>query len=279
MACTDCFKGFLRTDKQPTGTEATIYGLPTYVSHPPTDSLAKGIIVFVPDAYGWEFINNRLLCDTYAASGFRVYLPDFMEGVSSPVYLLPILDRLTSMSSFRDWIYKPYDIFWFVYGLVPFFWRNMPNTSHPRVTKFLERIRTAPTVEDKGLKVGVAGFCWGGKHVIMLTHKDEAHLIDSVFTAHPSALNLPSDIDNVHKSVSVAVGSKDNWLSPEQVVQVQKTLRKLENEVDGMRSEVVVYPGASHGFSVRIDFRNAEQLEQSQQAERQAIQWFERTLR
>lgn len=46
----------------------------------------KGIIVIVPDAFGWEFVNNRILADHYASAGdYLVYLPDFMDGQWSNV--------------------------------------------------------------------------------------------------------------------------------------------------------------------------------------------------
>lgn len=78
--CADCFKGTIATGK-PTGTTATIHGLPTYVAYPDNDTTPKGIVVMIPDAFGWDFVNNRLLCDSYAKKGnFLVYLPDFMDG-------------------------------------------------------------------------------------------------------------------------------------------------------------------------------------------------------
>lgn len=42
----------------------------------------RGIIIIVPDAFGWEFVNNRILADNYAEKGkYLVYLPDFMNGM------------------------------------------------------------------------------------------------------------------------------------------------------------------------------------------------------
>lgn len=82
MACSNCFRGGIST-AEPTGTENTIHGLPTYVARPPDDVIPKGIVVFIPDAFGWAFVNNRALCDRYAKDGgFLVYLPEFMNGNS-----------------------------------------------------------------------------------------------------------------------------------------------------------------------------------------------------
>lgn len=78
--CVDCFTGAIR-EGTPTGTTSTIHDLPTYVARPAEGVTPKGLIVMIPDAFGWEFVNNRLLCDEYARKGeFLVYLPDFMDG-------------------------------------------------------------------------------------------------------------------------------------------------------------------------------------------------------
>lgn len=86
MSCPDCFKGSERIDSTPTGKVTTLYGLPTYIAEPSEGRSAKGIVVIIPDAFGWEFVNNRLMVDEYARTGdFTVFLPDFMNGT----YCLP----------------------------------------------------------------------------------------------------------------------------------------------------------------------------------------------
>jgi hypothetical protein len=81
MSCPTCFQGVTRQDRKPSGHTASIYGRETYIADPPDGHQAKGIIVIIPDAFGWEFANNRLLVDAYARQGdFKVYMPDFMDG-------------------------------------------------------------------------------------------------------------------------------------------------------------------------------------------------------
>jgi hypothetical protein len=66
---------------KPGGKVTTIHGLQTYVAAPPDGVTPKGVIVIISDAFGWDFINNRILSDNYAGNGgFIVYLPDFMNG-------------------------------------------------------------------------------------------------------------------------------------------------------------------------------------------------------
>lgn len=105
-----------------------VHGRSTYVATPPGGVQASAIVVIVPDAFGWEFVNNRLLADQYARRGnFLVYLPDFMDGRSAPLWTLvsvsEVLDltsgiktdiqtqnsltRITNNDSFSDWIWKP----------------------------------------------------------------------------------------------------------------------------------------------------------------------------
>ena len=85
MSCAACFQGMERTDAQPTGQTTKLHGLDCYVASPPNGRASQGIIVIVPDAFGWDFVNNRLLADEYARQGsFTVYLPDVMGGEYHP---------------------------------------------------------------------------------------------------------------------------------------------------------------------------------------------------
>lgn len=81
MACADCFTGSVH-EGQPRGTTTNVYGLNAYVVEPTDGRPTRGIIVITPDAFGWEFVNNRILADHYADKGdYKVYIPDFMKGM------------------------------------------------------------------------------------------------------------------------------------------------------------------------------------------------------
>lgn len=81
MSCPDCFSGHIHPGT-PKGQTATLHNLDVYIAEPdPAPSPPKGIVVIIPDAFGWEFVNNRILADHYAQKGgYRVLLPDFMHG-------------------------------------------------------------------------------------------------------------------------------------------------------------------------------------------------------
>jgi hypothetical protein len=114
MSCPDCYSGAVH-EGQPRGEVTQAYGLDTYVVNPPEGRPPKGIAVIIPDAFGWDFVNIRLLADSYADKGdFKVYAPDFMNGKlrvkssvfscqrlmgvghSAPLYLLESLKVLGS---------------------------------------------------------------------------------------------------------------------------------------------------------------------------------------
>ena len=81
MSCRDCFSGHVHPGTA-TGSETTLHGLPAYVAEPPEGTPVKGLIVVVPDAYGWKIVNTRTLADAYAKrTGCRVYVVEFMDGM------------------------------------------------------------------------------------------------------------------------------------------------------------------------------------------------------
>jgi dienelactone hydrolase len=83
VPCRDCVSGTLSVETS-TGTETTIHGRRTYIATPEGES--KGLIVFITDAFGWKFPNNRVLADKFAKKGgYTVYIPDFMDGKSLPI--------------------------------------------------------------------------------------------------------------------------------------------------------------------------------------------------
>lgn len=305
MACADCFRGSLNRDEKPTGSITTIHGLHTYIAQP--QSSPKGLVVIIPDAFGWDTPNIRVLADRYSQGGdLLVYVPDFMKGTlivlktstrrlltynssghACPTSAMYAMESVMTPASWFDTIFKkPLAILKVMSGFVPFLFFNRISVSKPIVFDFFRQLRTSP--DTSSLKVGVAGFCWGGKHVINLCHdypSSRVHragsesgqlqsLIDAGFTAHPSMLNVPEDIDNVRIPLSIAIGETDMAMKSEQI---QQTKTILEKKKDGDH-ELNIIPGAIHGFAVRGLLSDPKQKEHSDIAEQQAIAWFGKFL-
>ena len=191
-------------------------------------------------------------------------------------------------SWFTTVFYKPIWIMRAMSIIIPWFVRNRPGAAKPRIFSFFQALRTSPPpFPTSDLKIGVAGFCWGGKFTVLLAgnppssrvkrHESQISgqaiepLIDCGFTAHPSLLSVPKDIDPVAVPLSVAVGNEDMALSGPLIQQMKEILEKKKDD-----HEVVIMPGAKHGFAVRTDPKDPLQMEYADKAEVQAINWFTR---
>ena len=80
MSSVACCSGTVH-EGDPRGRVETLHGLPTYITEPPNGVEFKCIVVMIPDAFGWEIPNSRILADIYSERiNAQLLLPDFMEG-------------------------------------------------------------------------------------------------------------------------------------------------------------------------------------------------------
>ncbi|VBB71409.1 Putative protein of unknown function [Podospora comata] len=265
--CRDCFTGTLRGDITPVGTEQTVHNVPSYVSLPPEGARSLGTVVIITDAFGWKLRNTRVLADAYARRvPCTVVVPDFHKGTSLTEKFLILADALPTANIFtKIWTYVRV-----VPELVRFLLYNRYAVAAPRVNAFFHSLRQE--LGPSG-KIGVAGFCWGGLYTIRLTHMSPP-LVNCAFTAHPSLISVPADINKVKDEtpLSIANGDDDQYLRRAKMETVVKMLRDRE------RHEVVVYEGAKHGFAVRGDIGDPKQKERGQGSEDQAVGWFRRWM-
>lgn len=172
-----------------------------------------------------------------------------------------------------------YHVFWGICAFVPWLYYNRPSRSFPTVKAFFTALRASTT-----LPVGAAGFCWGGKHTLLLSHKTNfteqgRPLIDAGFTGHPSMVDFPSDIDKIAVPMSFALPEKDHQIKvPEQSNVLSEIV--VNGKPEGLEGEVKVYARCGHGFCVRADVmtKDSDDAEQSLEAQDQAIGWFDKKL-
>ncbi|KAF3761430.1 alpha/beta-hydrolase [Cryphonectria parasitica EP155] len=279
MSCPDCFSGH-QHDGTPKGKLIELHGLDTYVAEPEDDVQPKGIIVIIPDAFGIEFVNNKLLADSYAKKGgYKVYLPDFMLGRSAPIWMIESMRALLSPGNYLS---KPYHTFWVAYAFLPWVLTNRPGRTFPTVKNFFEALRSS--TEGTTLPLGVAGFCWGGKHALLLTREENYSssssssgerkpLLDAAFVGHPSFFEHPRDAELITVPTSFAVPERDHQ------IKVPAVSDEIARILEGKGGELKVYENCGHGFCVRADFLEGDVASQAAAAENQATTWFTSHLR
>jgi dienelactone hydrolase len=160
-----------------------------------------------------------------------------------------------------------------MYALLPWYFVNRIGASYPRVKTFFEALRRA----NLEMPIGAAGFCWGGKHVVLLAgdkdRVDGKPLFDAGFTGHPSMLSMPGDIEKVELPVAFAIGDMDAHIPMDQIKAIKEI---VENKPDRQKGEVKVYPNCGHGFCIRADTRFLDVMTQAAAAEDYCIEWFDK---
>ncbi|KAG9775779.1 dienelactone hydrolase family protein-like protein, partial [Aureobasidium melanogenum] len=275
-----CISGAVH-DGTPSGHEATVGGLPTYIAEPSDKSKSK-TVVFIVDIFGWKFKNVRLLADQYAKAGFYCYIPDVHEGDSLPIEFLQSVEPPLKVKEQEGLLAKAKETVDVMATLGPWLMRHRESVSEPLISGFIDAVRG---IEGTG-KIGAIGFCWGGRYAILQGHARKiddrgaagqgpkpSGGVDAVYACHPSLLSIPSDLEPVAKPVSLAVGEKDSMLDLKSVDQIKEALEKT-----GVPFEVKIYKGQVHGFALRSDWSSDEDKKAMDDAEKQGIEWFNKYL-
>lgn len=204
---------------------------------------------------------------------------------------MPLMEKILKPASwFTTLAIKPFLIIRAITIFVPFLIQNRFSIVKPRVFSFFQALRSSPPpFPTNDLKIGVAGLCFGGKYAVLLAQDAPssrvpayspsessapgplAPLIDCAFTAHPSFINVPADIEAVTRPLSVTVGDKDMAMTWSSVVKMHGILEKKGDD-----HECIILPGAKHGFALRTDPKDEVQMGFAAQAQEQAINWFTR---
>lgn len=152
--------------------------------------------------------------------------------------------------------------------------------SRPIIEGFINGVRLIPGTD----KVGVIGFCWGGRYAITSGQKPfsgiEGKGVDAVVSCHPSLVAIPADFESVSVPTTLALGDKDSLLGENEVEQIKDVMEKKRKGEVGERceSEVKVYEDQVHGFALRGDWSSEKDKKAMDQAAQQGIEWFRKHL-
>ncbi|OQO09002.1 hypothetical protein B0A48_05893 [Cryoendolithus antarcticus] len=262
--------------------ERTVGGLPCYVAEPEDNATTKTVI-FLVDIFGWKLPNTRLLADSYARAGFTAYIPDVHDGDSLPASFLQTVEPQLPEREKQTVLEKTAATAQVGATLGPWLIKHREGVSRPIIENFIAQVRLIPGTD----KVGVIGFCWGGRYAILAGQHplsgpgSENKGVDAVFAAHPSLVSIPADFDAVNVPLALALGDKDSLLGEADVAKIREVMEKKRSGNEGARkceSEVKVYEGQVHGFALRGDFSDEGGKKAMDEAEKQGIEWFKKYL-
>ncbi|KAI5779709.1 Alpha/Beta hydrolase protein [Geopyxis carbonaria] len=270
MSSTCCTSGYIQSSEDLQGIEQKVHDLDTYVI---PGEPSKGLVVIIPDIFGWNLPNTRRIADTVSRElKTTVYVPDFMFGDNCShdyLHLVADPDDLTWTDKLRR-NYEKVTQFggWIV--------RHREAVSWPIVNSFFEALYK----ENPARQVFVMGYCWGGRYACLLTHSNrwmtsdgafkQGGFVQAAYVAHPSLLEIPTEIEAISRPTSFALGERDDSLPMKDVDRIREALTKNSNR----DSEVIVYEGAKHGFAIRGNVEVESEKKNWDAAVNQAVDWF-----
>lgn len=266
---------------QPQGKVEKIHGLDTYVVGNTTSPSA--VVVIYSDIFGLLLPNNKLIADAYAKeSNWLVYMPDFFEGDAVPLKVADLLipvdaAKQSTLGKYTGMLASaPSFIMWMT--------RHKEAKTKQVCIDFLKALRLAT---PKAQKIGMVGFCWGGKYAIRAGLEEYAldkdgekvPLVDAVVALHPSHLALPDDVETLVVPASFGWGVEDIAVKFEQKAMVEDIHAKAKKAgKDVPETEHRAYKPGRHGFAVRGNPDDPQERACLEDSHKQVMTWLGRWL-
>ncbi|KAJ9496327.1 hypothetical protein H2202_008285 [Exophiala xenobiotica] len=279
-SCEECIKGTIHKG-QPQGKEEVIHGLNTYVIGNRTNP--RGIIVIYSDIFGLPLPNNKLIADAYAKSGeWLVYLPDFFIGDPVPLKNVDVLIPVDAAK--QSTLAKYTGILAMMPSFVLWMGRHKQAPTNQVCMDFLQALRRKT---PRNQKIGMVGYCWGGKYAIRAGLEgnmieidgEKLPLVDAVVAMHPSHVALPGDVEALVVPVSIGWGLKDEGVNIEQkgkVEEIHARVKKAGRKLPEIEHRV--YKPGRHGFAVRGNPDDPQERACLEDSMKQGMDWFARWL-
>jgi carboxymethylenebutenolidase len=236
---------------------AGAYRLPAYVARPASAGRKPAIIV-VNEIFGiHDYIKD--VCRRFARLGFVAIAPDYFDRAGDPA-------PMTDFNAIRE-----------IVGAATYA-QVMGDTSGA-----VDWLRGQSFAN--GERIGITGFCWGGT-VVWMAAAQVRHIKAGVawygrlvapeaggFGAEPGR-PWPYDVAaQVRAPVLGLYAGLDQGITQQSVENMRAALAAADNPT---HSEIVVYPGAHHGF--HADYRESYNAEAAENAWGRCAMWFAQHL-
>ncbi|KAL8223556.1 hypothetical protein R6Q57_019031 [Mikania cordata] len=163
------------------------------------------------------------------------------------------------------------------YAVVPDFFFGDHFIPKTQLQEWLKNHEPKPSVDfakpvihalkERGIsKIGAAGFCWGAKVVVELAKDAD---IQVAALLHPTFVTL-DDIKGVKVPVAI-LGAEFDKISPPELAKQFEAALQAKPEVDHF---VKIFPGVSHGWTVRYRDENVTAVKSAQEAHQDLVDWF-----
>ncbi|VVT58074.1 uncharacterized protein SAPINGB_P006024 [Magnusiomyces paraingens] len=236
-----CAQGFKHTGTS-TGKFVQLDGINYYVTGDESFASSK-LHILLTDILGNTFINNQLLADQFAQTGYFVVVPDLFNNDA-----VPLNPPTENRSNFlNDW--RP---------------KHTPEITQPIVDTIVKSIlsKWAPKW------IVATGYCYGAKYAVRLLGTGS---INSAAIFHPSFIT----IDEIK---AINVEKTTLYIGAAEVDPVfQATLRHETEDVlqkIGAKYRLTLNHGVSHGFAVRGDISDPWIKYAKERVFADAVDWF-----
>jgi len=253
--CSHCISGSI-LPVTPSGEETVVGGVNSYIAKP--KKATHSAVVIATDVFGYALPNVRYIADQMAeAGGFLVVVPDIFSGTAVPAELLPVMEENPNAMELPQ-VKTALDTFRAKHGDIA-----SKLTIIEAVIKELK--------EKHGiLKVGVQGYCYGGKIAVLLAGKPDK--VDAFATAHPSRLTV-EEIEAIQKPGLFCCAEIDQTFTPDLRAKTEEVLNKK-----GLPNKFVDYKGMVHGFAIRGNSKVENVAASAKDALQQAVSFFSQYL-
>lgn len=229
------------------------YSLPAYLARPAGQG-RRGAIVVVNEIFGiHDYIKD--VCRRFAREGYAALAPDYFDRAGDPA-------PLTDFAQIRDIV---------------------ATASHEQVMGdtqgAIDWLKAQSFVKRDA--IGGTGFCWGGTVVWMAAAlspdvKAGVAWYGRLVRPQPGSWGAeeerpwPYDVAaTIHAPVLGLYAEDDRGIPLESVENMRAALAAADNPTG---SEIIVYPGAQHGF--HADYRDSYNAEAAADGWRRCLAWF-----